>query len=202
MSSIWKFTGRARVFESQDAASKRSWPGRSSLAGDVVVIRYEGPKGGPGMQECSIRPLPPESMGLGRSVPCSPTADSPVAPPACPSVMPRPEAADGQAPSAWSKGRYHRDRHPEPPHPSRLLPMVNWLNVVLPWRPKAMLPGNQSDRERVISAALQAYALMATSADKGRGARRQADSAQNDWPVWLGFLVAANPHRGHAEPGP
>ncbi len=48
--SIWKFTGRARVFESQDAAVHAILDGKV-VAGDVVVIRYEGPKGGPGMQE-------------------------------------------------------------------------------------------------------------------------------------------------------
>jgi dihydroxy-acid dehydratase len=48
--SILTFTGRARVFESQDSAV-RAILGDQIVAGDVVVIRYEGPKGGPGMQE-------------------------------------------------------------------------------------------------------------------------------------------------------
>ena len=48
--SIWKFTGTARVFESQDAAVDGILGGKI-VAGDIVVIRYEGPKGGPGMQE-------------------------------------------------------------------------------------------------------------------------------------------------------
>jgi len=48
--SILKFTGRARVFESQDDAVAGILADRI-VAGDVVVIRYEGPKGGPGMQE-------------------------------------------------------------------------------------------------------------------------------------------------------
>ena len=48
--SIWKFTGKARVFESQDDAVDGIL-GEQVQAGDVVVIRYEGPKGGPGMQE-------------------------------------------------------------------------------------------------------------------------------------------------------
>ena len=48
--SIWKFTGRARVFHSQDAACDAILKG-GVVAGDVVVIAYEGPKGGPGMQE-------------------------------------------------------------------------------------------------------------------------------------------------------
>ena len=53
--SIHVFEGRARVYESQDAAVAASL-GDAVQAGDVVVIRYEGPKGGPGMQRCSIPP--------------------------------------------------------------------------------------------------------------------------------------------------
>ncbi|MFP4431437.1 MAG: dihydroxy-acid dehydratase [Spirochaetaceae bacterium] len=49
-SSIHRFSGKARVFESQDSACDGILDG-SVAAGDVVVIRYEGPKGGPGMQE-------------------------------------------------------------------------------------------------------------------------------------------------------
>ena len=48
--SIWTFSGRARVFESQEAAVAGILADQI-VAGDVVVIRYEGPKGGPGMQE-------------------------------------------------------------------------------------------------------------------------------------------------------
>ena len=48
--SIWKFTGTAKVFDSQDAAVEGILGGEVQ-AGDVVVIVYEGPKGGPGMQE-------------------------------------------------------------------------------------------------------------------------------------------------------
>lgn len=48
--SIWKFKGTAKVFESQDDACKGILKG-DVKAGDVVVIKYEGPKGGPGMQE-------------------------------------------------------------------------------------------------------------------------------------------------------
>lgn len=48
--SIWRFAGSAKVFESQDAACEGILKG-NVVAGDVVVITYEGPKGGPGMQE-------------------------------------------------------------------------------------------------------------------------------------------------------
>ena len=48
--SIWKFTGPAKVFDSQEAACEGILGGKVQ-SGDVVVISYEGPKGGPGMQE-------------------------------------------------------------------------------------------------------------------------------------------------------
>jgi dihydroxy-acid dehydratase len=48
--SVWKFSGKARVFHSQDDACDAILSDKIS-AGDVVVIAYEGPKGGPGMQE-------------------------------------------------------------------------------------------------------------------------------------------------------
>ncbi|MEE4417657.1 dihydroxy-acid dehydratase, partial [Klebsiella pneumoniae] len=47
--SLMRFAGRARVFESQDAAVSGILGGKV-IPGDVVVIRYEGPRGGPGMQ--------------------------------------------------------------------------------------------------------------------------------------------------------
>jgi dihydroxy-acid dehydratase len=64
--SIWKFTGKARVFESQDDAVQAILGGRS-VAGDVVVIRYEGPKGGPGMQEMLYPTSYLKSKGLGKA---------------------------------------------------------------------------------------------------------------------------------------
>ena len=65
--SIWKFTGPAKVFDSQEAACDGILGGKVK-SGDVVVITYEGPRGGPGMQEM----LAPTSYiigaGLGESV--------------------------------------------------------------------------------------------------------------------------------------
>ncbi|TKA89594.1 dihydroxy-acid dehydratase [Guyparkeria sp. SB14A] len=63
--SILKFTGRARVFESQDAAVEAIL-GDQIVAGDVVVIQYEGPKGGPGMQEMLYPTSYLKSKGLGK----------------------------------------------------------------------------------------------------------------------------------------
>ena len=53
--SILTFRGSARVYESQDAAAAGILGGQV-VAGDIVVIRYEGPKGGRACRRCSIRP--------------------------------------------------------------------------------------------------------------------------------------------------
>ncbi len=64
--SILKFAGPAKVFESQDAAVKGIL-GNEVKAGDVVVIRYEGPRGGPGMQEMLYPTSYLKSKGLGKA---------------------------------------------------------------------------------------------------------------------------------------
>ena len=60
------FEGRARVFDSQDAAIK-AIGSRRIIDGDVIVVRYEGPKGGPGMQEMLMPTLMLKAMGLAQS---------------------------------------------------------------------------------------------------------------------------------------
>jgi dihydroxy-acid dehydratase len=62
---IWTFSGPARVYESQDDAVEGIL-GEEVVAGDVVVIRYEGPKGGPGMQEMLYPTTYLKSRGLGK----------------------------------------------------------------------------------------------------------------------------------------
>jgi dihydroxy-acid dehydratase len=64
--SILKFSGPAKVYESQDAAVAGIL-GNKVKAGDVVVVRYEGPKGGPGMQEMLYPTSYLKSKGLGKS---------------------------------------------------------------------------------------------------------------------------------------
>ncbi|PKA15656.1 dihydroxy-acid dehydratase [Leptospira haakeii] len=64
--SIWKFKGRARVMESQEEAVAKIL-GNEVVEGDVVVIRYEGPKGGPGMQEMLYPTSYLKSKGLGKA---------------------------------------------------------------------------------------------------------------------------------------
>jgi dihydroxy-acid dehydratase len=63
--SIWTFSGPARICESQEEAVKRITT-KNIKAGDVVLIRYEGPKGGPGMQEMLYPTSYLKSMGLGK----------------------------------------------------------------------------------------------------------------------------------------
>ncbi len=64
--SIWKFEGRARVFQSQEAACDAIIADQI-VAGDVVVIVYEGPKGGPGMQEMLYPTSFLKGKGLGKA---------------------------------------------------------------------------------------------------------------------------------------
>ena len=64
--SVLTFTGKARVYESQDDAVAGIL-GNKVQAGDVVVIRYEGPKGGPGMQEMLYPTSYLKSKGLGKA---------------------------------------------------------------------------------------------------------------------------------------
>ncbi|MBE7196685.1 MAG: dihydroxy-acid dehydratase, partial [Parafilimonas terrae] len=64
--SILTFTGTARVFESQDAAVDGILNGKVT-AGEVVLIRYEGPRGGPGMQEMLYPTSYLKSKGLGKA---------------------------------------------------------------------------------------------------------------------------------------
>ncbi|MBS7697379.1 MULTISPECIES: dihydroxy-acid dehydratase [unclassified Chelatococcus] len=64
--SILKFSGPARIFESQDAAVEGILGGKIK-AGDIVLIRYEGPRGGPGMQEMLYPTSYLKSKGLGKA---------------------------------------------------------------------------------------------------------------------------------------
>ncbi|MBW7956635.1 MAG: dihydroxy-acid dehydratase [Deltaproteobacteria bacterium] len=64
---MMRFTGTARVFDSEEAAMK-AIIGRDIKAGSVIVIRYEGPKGGPGMREMLAPTAALMGMGMGESV--------------------------------------------------------------------------------------------------------------------------------------
>jgi dihydroxy-acid dehydratase len=163
--SIWKFTGRARVFESQDAAVDGILGGKI-VAGDIVVIRYEGPKGGPGMQEMLYPTSYLKSMGLGKA--CALLTDGRFSGGTSGLSIGHasPEAADGGAIGLVEEGDTI-----EIDIPKRSIHLavsddelarrraVMEARGEAAWQPVA--------RERFVSAALQAYALMATSADKG-----------------------------------
>ena len=163
--SIWKFTGRARVFESQDAAVEAILSGQV-VAGDVVVIRYEGPKGGPGMQEMLYPTSYLKSMGLGKE--CALLTDGRFSGGTSGLSIGHasPEAADGGAIGLVEEGDTI-----EIDIPNRRIHLAVADGVLAERRAAMEAKGDAAwkpvDRERVISAALQAYALMATSADKG-----------------------------------
>jgi hypothetical protein len=110
--SIHVFEGNAKIFESQDSAV-RGILADEVKAGDIVIIRYEGPKGGPGMQEMLYPTSYLKSKAWAKPAPCSPTAASPAVPRACRSATPRRKPLQA-APSAWCGRRQGADRHPEP----------------------------------------------------------------------------------------
>ena len=163
--SIWKFTGRARVFESQDAAVDAILGGQV-VAGDVVVIRYEGPKGGPGMQEMLYPTSYLKSMGLGKE--CALLTDGRFSGGTSGLSIGHasPEAADGGAIGLVEEGDTI-----EIDIPSRSI-SLKVTDEELSRRRAAMDAKGDAAwkpvaRQRVVSAALQAYARMATSAAKG-----------------------------------
>ncbi|MCL2345620.1 MAG: dihydroxy-acid dehydratase [Desulfobulbus sp.] len=163
--SIWRFTGRARVFESQEAAVDGILGGRI-VAGDVVVIRYEGPKGGPGMQEMLYPTSYLKSMGLGKA--CALLTDGRFSGGTSGLSIGHasPEAADGGAIALVEEGDTI-----EVDIPQRRIHLAIAADELARRRAAMEARGETAwqpvARQRVVSPALQAYALMATSADKG-----------------------------------
>ena len=164
--SIWKFSGRARVFESQDAAVEAIL-GDSIVAGDVVVIRYEGPKGGPGMQEMLYPTSYLKSKGLGKC--CALLTDGRFSGGTSGLSIGHasPEAAECGAIGLIEEG----DRI-EIDIPARRIHLAVSAATLKSRRQAMNLRGAdgwrpQAPRPRAISKALQAYALMATSAATG-----------------------------------
>jgi dihydroxy-acid dehydratase len=163
--SILKFTGRARVCESQEEAVEKILGGHIH-AGDVVVIRYEGPKGGPGMQEMLYPTSYLKSMGLGKQ--CALLTDGRFSGGTSGLSIGHasPEAAAGGAIGLVEEGDTI-----EIDIPNRRIHLAV-ENSVLVRRHAAMeargaAAWKPAKRERAVSAALQAYAAMATSADMG-----------------------------------
>ncbi len=164
--SILKFSGRARIFESQDEAVEKILGG-DVVAGDVVVITYEGPKGGPGMQEMLYPTSYLKSMGLGKE--CALLTDGRFSGGTSGLSIGHvsPEAAQGGAIALVEEGDTI-----EIDIPGRTI-NVAVSDEVLAERRKAM-EARGSDawkptkpRPRKVSQALRAYAALTTSADKG-----------------------------------
>ncbi len=162
--SIWQFQGSARVFHSQEAACDAILAGQIQ-AGDVVLIVYEGPKGGPGMQEMLYPTSFLKGKGLGKA--CALVTDGRFSGGTSGLSIGHasPEAADGGAIGLVAEGdRIKIDI------PGRSIELLV-SDAELAQRRAAMEAKGpdawRPDRDRVVSTALQAYALMATSAATG-----------------------------------
>ena len=160
--SLFHFEGPARVVESQEDAIQLILS-KSVNPGDVVVIRYEGPKGGPGMQEMLYPTSFLKGLGLGKV--CGLITDGRFSGGTSGLSIGHisPEAAAGGAIGLVEEG--------DPiviDVPSRTL-KVDISDEVLEQRRKAMgeIPWAPVNRDRVVSKALRAYASMATSAATG-----------------------------------
>ena len=164
--SIWKFNGKARVFESQDAAVKGILADEV-VAGDIVVIRYDGPRGGPGMQEMLYPTSYLKSKGLGKA--CALFTDGRFSGGTSGLSIGHasPEAAEGGAIGLIEEGdTIEIDIPKRSIHLCVTDAELHIRRVQMEdkgdhaWQPA-------EPRTRVVSKALQAYALMATSAATG-----------------------------------
>lgn len=164
--SILKFTGPARVFESQDASVKAIL-GNEIKAGDIVVIRYEGPRGGPGMQEMLYPTSYLKSKGLGKA--CALITDGRFSGGTSGLSIGHvsPEAAEG-----GTIGLVQEGDTIEIDIPNRKINLAV-SEAELDARRKAMAAKGADawkpaeKRKRKVPTALRAYAAFATSADKG-----------------------------------
>ena len=163
--SILTFTGRARVFESQDDAVAAILDSQIE-AGDIVIIRYEGPKGGPGMQEMLYPTSYLKSKGLGKA--CALLTDGRFSGGTSGLSIGHvsPEAAEGGAIGLVEEGDAV-----EIDIPKRSIHLAVPFDVLEQRREAMEARGaaawKPQNRERQVSAALRAYAAMTTSADTG-----------------------------------
>ncbi|WP_419899508.1 dihydroxy-acid dehydratase [Roseomonas sp. USHLN139] len=163
--SILTFNGPARLFESQDAAVDGILGGKV-VAGDVVLIRYEGPKGGPGMQEMLYPTSYLKSKGLGKA--CALVTDGRFSGGSSGLSIGHcsPEAAEGGTIGLVEEG----DRI-EIDIPNRVIRLAVPDEVLAERRAAMEARGEEAwqpvGRERVVSTALQAYAALTTSAARG-----------------------------------
>ncbi|MYM30452.1 dihydroxy-acid dehydratase [Duganella sp. CY15W] len=163
--SILKFSGKARVFESQDAAVEAIL-GDTVHEGDVVIIRYEGPKGGPGMQEMLYPTSYIKSKGLGKA--CALFTDGRFSGGSSGLVIGHasPEAAEGGAIGLVEEGDMI-----DIDIPHRTINLRISDEALAARRAAMEVKGADAwqpvNRERYVSQALQAYAALTTSADRG-----------------------------------
>lgn len=163
--SILKFSGPARIFESQDAAVEGIL-GDKIVEGDVVIIRYEGPKGGPGMQEMLYPTSYIKSKGLGKA--CALLTDGRFSGGTSGLSIGHasPEAAEGGAIGLVEEGDTI-----EIDIPSRTIRVAvsdeELANRRAVMNAKGAAGWKPVNRERVVSAALRAYAALTTSASTG-----------------------------------
>jgi len=163
--SIWTFTGLARVFESQDDAVTAILNDKI-VAGDVVVIRYEGPKGGPGMQEMLYPTSYLKSKGLGKD--CALLTDGRFSGGTSGLSIGHasPEAAQGGAIGLIEEGDTI-----EIDIPNRSIHLAVSDDTLASRRTAMASRGTHAwmpvARDRLVSKSLQAYAALTTSADKG-----------------------------------
>jgi dihydroxy-acid dehydratase len=163
--SILKFHGNARVFESQDDAVAAILADKIE-AGDIVVIRYEGPKGGPGMQEMLYPTSYLKSKGMGKV--CALLTDGRFSGGTSGLSIGHvsPEAAEGGA-----IGLVEEHDPIEIDIPNRTIRLAIPDSILAERRAEMVKKGKMAwkpaGRVREVSAALRAYAAMTTSADKG-----------------------------------
>ncbi|WP_066947890.1 dihydroxy-acid dehydratase [Microtetraspora fusca] len=162
--SIWKFSGPAVVFESQEEAVDGILSGKVS-AGDVVVIRYEGPKGGPGMQEMLYPTSFLKGKGLGKA--CALVTDGRFSGGTSGLSIGHasPEAAEGGLIALVENGDLI-----EIDIPARSIEVKVAESELAARRERLLdeLGGYRPrERNRPVSAALQAYAALTTSASTG-----------------------------------
>lgn len=161
--SIWTFSGPAVVCESQDEAVEKIL-NKQVKEGDVVVIRYEGPKGGPGMQEMLYPTSFLKGRGLGKK--CALITDGRFSGGTSGLSIGHisPEAASGGAIALVEDGDVISINITQ-----RSMQLEVSDEILAERREKLLVNGGYKpkDRDRQVSAALRAYAAMATSADKG-----------------------------------
>lgn len=153
--SIWKFTGPAKVFDSQEAACEGILSGKV-VSGDVVVVIYEGPKGGPGMQEMLYPTSYIKSRHLGKE--CALITDGRFSGGTSGLSIGHasPEAAAGGNIGKIKDGDIIEINIPE-----------RIIRVKLTDEELAARPMHPITRQRTVSKSLKAYASMVSSADKG-----------------------------------